>query len=149
MQLLLEQVSALLVRALPTFVVVVLLYFYLRAMFFRPMGDLLAQRKRATEGTRKSAEESLRRAGQKAAEYEESLRAARTGIYKEQEDLRRRWREEQAAQVAAMREQVSRKIQEAGEAMEAGKQAVKAGLGVENEALAERIVGRILTGRAV
>src|SRR5919107_6148748 len=103
MEATLNALGQILLQAIPTFVLVLLLHQYLKAVFFKPLTRVLAERSEATEGARKKAAESLERAAAKAAAYEESLRAARNEIYKEQEEVRRRWLEEQAVQVAGVR----------------------------------------------
>ena len=78
----LHQLGGILLRAVPTFIIVVLLHFYLKFVFFKPLQQVLRQRYEATEGARKLAEASLLNASEKAAQYEAALRSAR--------DLRRR-----------------------------------------------------------
>ena len=79
----LRQLGGILLRAVPTFLLVVLLHFYLKFIFFKPLGRILRQRYDATEGARKLAEASLAKASEKAAEYEAALRAVRAETYKE------------------------------------------------------------------
>jgi F-type H+-transporting ATPase subunit b len=144
----LNAVGQLLVQALPTFFIVLFLHVYLKRVFFKPLARVLAERNEATEGARKRAAEALDRASRKTAEYEEQIRQARNEIYREQEEQRRRWREEQAAQVLATRrgteEQVARaKADLAGEA-EAAMQSLRS----ETDALAREITRTILQGKA-
>src|SRR4051812_21357932 len=96
----LHALGQLLIQALPTFFLVLLLHFYLKQVFFKPLERVLQERNEATEGARKHAAEALDRAAGKAAAYEEQIRAARNEIYKEQEQQRRLWREQQTAQIA-------------------------------------------------
>ena len=72
----LRALGGILLRAIPTFVLVVLLHFYLKFIFFKPLQKVLRQRYEATQGARKLAESSLAKAAEKAAEYEAALRAA-------------------------------------------------------------------------
>ena len=148
MEQMLESVRQLLLRALPTFAVVAFLYFYLKTMFFRPLEETLEKRKAATSGTRQSASESLGHAERKAAEYEERLRAARGEMYKEQEQLRKKWRDDQAAALAAARGTTDAQIKEARERIEDRKESAKAALDAESDALAERIAQAVLSGRS-
>src|SRR5438270_7171941 len=83
----LRQLGGILLRAVPTFILVVLLHLYLKFIFFKPLERVLRQRYEATEGARKLAEESIARAARKADEYEAALRAARAETYKEMEQL--------------------------------------------------------------
>jgi F-type H+-transporting ATPase subunit b len=146
MEALLASLGGLLLRALPTVIILLLLHSYLRATFFKPLEKALRERKAATTGTRKIADETLRKAEQKAAEYEEKMRAARADIYREQEQHRRRWRDEQTTALAAMKEQVDAQIREERISIEAARQEAVAGLDAESERLAEQIATRVLVG---
>src|SRR5216683_6248394 len=99
----LRQLGGILLRAVPTFILVVLLHFYLKFIFFKPLQRILRQRYEATEGARKMAEASLAKASEKAAEYEAALRSARGETYKELEQLRRNLQEDRAAGVKEAR----------------------------------------------
>src|SRR5215813_5387817 len=99
----LRQLGGILLRAVPTFIIVVLLHFYLKIIFFKPLQQVLRQRYEATEGARKLAEASLAKASEKAAEYEAALRAARAETYKELEQLRRRLQDDRAVAVRQAR----------------------------------------------
>src|SRR5947208_14776107 len=93
----LRQLGGILIRSVPTFILVVLLHLYLKFIFFKPLERVLRQRYEATEGARKLAEESIARAARKADEYEAALRAARAETYKEEEQPHRNLQEERAA----------------------------------------------------
>src|SRR4051794_9761073 len=99
----LRALGGILLKALPTFFLVVLLHFYLKFMFFKPLQAVLKQRYEATEGARKLADESLAKAAQKAADYEAALKTARSETYKELEQLRRELQDERAAGVREAR----------------------------------------------
>ena len=71
--------SGILLRAIPTFLLVVFLHFYLKYMFFKPLDKVLHARYEATEGARLRAAESLEKAAAKTAEYEAAMRTARAG----------------------------------------------------------------------
>jgi F-type H+-transporting ATPase subunit b len=142
-----RQVGELVITSLPTLFLFFFLYFYLRRFFFSRIERVLAERRAATSGTREAASQSLKRAEAKAAEYEEKLRAARTEIYKDQEEVRRKWRDEQAAAVTAARENTSAQLAEAGRALESRTAEAKLALAAESDALAEQISRTILAGR--
>ena len=144
----LQAAQGLLLRALPTIFLVLIVHFYLKFVFFRPMAKMLKERFAATEGARKLASESLAKAEQKAAEYEAAIRAARTEVYAEQEKLRRALQDERAAAAVAARKQSEQRIGEAKAALAAEAEQLKAQLAGEAEALSESIVARVLRGRA-
>src|SRR5437763_12337645 len=113
----LQQLGGILLRAIPTFVIVVLLHFYLKFIFFKPLKQVLRQRYEATEGARKSAEASLARASDKAAEYEAAIRQARSDSYKELEQLRRQLQDERAAGVKEARTRAEASVAQAKAAL--------------------------------
>lgn len=146
MESLLASLGGLLLRALPTFIILLILHFYLKAAFFKPIEKALKERKAATTGTRKLAEESLRKAEAKAAEYEEKLRAARAEIYREQEGIRKRWRDEQSAAIAAAKANVDAEIKAARQSIGAERDAAIASLSTQSDQLAEQIARTVLAG---
>jgi F-type H+-transporting ATPase subunit b len=144
----LRQLAGILLRAVPTFILVVLLHFYLKFVFFKPLAKILGERYDATEGARKQAEASLKRADEKAAGYEAALRAARAETYKEMEQMRRILHEERAARVKEARGRADTAIAQAKVALHAEAEQLKKGLEAESVALAEQIADKILRGRA-
>src|ERR1035437_10711175 len=79
--------GGILLKAVPTFLLVLLLNFYLKAVFFKPLEKVLRERYEATEGARKLAAESMERAAARTAEYEAAVRAARAEVYQAQEQI--------------------------------------------------------------
>ncbi|HMD71762.1 MAG TPA: hypothetical protein VKF41_10490 [Bryobacteraceae bacterium] len=137
-------VGGILLRAIPTFLLVIFLHIYLRTMFFKPLEKVLKQRYDATEGARKLAEQSLERASAKAAEYEAALRAARAEAYRAQENLYKELREREAAELAAARAHAEGAIREAKELLARDVAAAQASLAQESDALAVRIADALL-----
>jgi F-type H+-transporting ATPase subunit b len=144
----LRALGGILLRAIPTFVLVVLLHFYLKFIFFKPLQKVLRERYEATEGARKLAESSLAKAAEKAAEYEAALRAARSDTYKELEQLRRQLQDERAAGVREARARAEAAVAQAKAALDAEVASLKKNLEAESENLADRIATKILRGRA-
>jgi F-type H+-transporting ATPase subunit b len=144
----LHQLGGILLRAIPTFILVVLLHFYLKIVFFEPLKKLLRERYDASEGARLLAEQSLVRATEKAAAYEAALRAARNETYKEMEQLRRQLQDDRAASVREARASAEAAVAQAKAALHAEAEGLKKGLNTESEALADRIANKILGGRA-
>jgi F-type H+-transporting ATPase subunit b len=140
----LHALGQVLLGAIPTFLIVLILHFYLKAMLFKPLEKVLHERRKATEGAREAASLSLERAAQKAAEYEASLNAARNEIYREQEEVRRQWREDQAAKITGARKSAEGLAGEARTNLE--KEAAEAKVGLEQQVrqLADEIAGKVL-----
>ncbi|MGC9971829.1 MAG: ATP synthase F0 subunit B [Bryobacteraceae bacterium] len=145
----LRALGGLLLQAIPTFLIVMLLYFYLKRMYFRPMERVLAARYEATEGARKLAEESLEKASRKAAEYDAALRAARAEIFREQEAFRQTLRQEQAQAVEEARQRATAAVKDASLQFDAELAAARESLRQEAGALADQIVESILRRRPV
>ena len=144
MDVILNQLGELLLKAAPTFILVVLLQFYLKRVFFKPLERVLQQRYEATEGARKAAEESLARAAAKTGEYEAAMRAARSEVYKSQEQIYKQLQEQEAAQIAEARQRTDAAIKAAKTEIASDVEAAKASLGRESEALANQITESIL-----
>src|SRR5260370_30693613 len=81
MDAMLHALGGILLRAVPTFLLVILLHFYLKIVFFKPLEKVLHQRYEATERARKLAEQSLEQAAAKTASYEAQLRVAKAHMY--------------------------------------------------------------------
>jgi F-type H+-transporting ATPase subunit b len=145
----LKAVGQILLQALPTFFLLILLNLYLRAVFFKPLARVLAERSEATEGARKKAAESLDRAAAKAASYEESLRSARSDIYRQQEEVRRKWRDDQTAQLAEARSRADVAVKAAKAQLAGEAETAKASLESNVRSLADQITQNILQRRVV
>ena len=144
MDVILHQLGELLLKAVPTFILVVLLQIYLKGVFFKPLEKVLHQRYEATEGARKAAEESLARAAAKAGEYEAAMRAARTEVYQAQEQIYKQLQDKETAQIAEARQRADAAIKAARADIAQDVEAAKASLGRESEALANQIAESIL-----
>jgi F-type H+-transporting ATPase subunit b len=149
MEATLHALGEILVQALPTFFLVLLLFLYLKAMFYKPLEQVLAQRDEATQGARQKAADALDRAESKAAAYEEQIRVARNEIYREQEEVRNRWREEQAAQIATARQRTETLVKQARLELAEEAEQAKATLTGNSQALADQITRAILQRRTV
>jgi F-type H+-transporting ATPase subunit b len=140
----LRELGQILLKAIPTFVLVFLLYLYLTRMFFRPLEQVLRKRYEATEGARKLAEESLAKAAAKTEEYEAAIRAARGEVYNELGQLRRQLQDERAKAIEAARREAEGRIAHAKTELQQEVAGLKQSLAGESDALATRIVQSIL-----
>ena len=135
----LHALGEILLKAVPTVLLVVVLHFYLKYVFFKPLKKVLDERYDATEGARKLAAESLEKAAAKTADYEAGLRAARDEVYQVQERLYKEMQERQAAQVAQARRNAEQMLQAAQAQIGLEAEQAKAALAAESVALAARI----------
>lgn len=143
----LQALGQILLKAVPTLVLLVVLNIYMKAMFFKPLKAVLEKRRQQTEGAREAAEASLKRASDKTAEYEKKLQEARTAIYKEQEDMRRRWIEEQTAMIDNARSETHHIVRQAREEIDGEIAGAKQQLAATSDALADRIADNLLARR--
>jgi F-type H+-transporting ATPase subunit b len=140
----LHALGEILLKSIPTFLLVIFLNYYLKAVFFKPMDKVLGKRYEATEGAKKLAEQSLARAAARTAEYEAAMRSARAEVYQAQEKLHRESEERRAAELAAARQRVEQAVERAKADLERDVESAKAGLAVESETLANQIAESIL-----
>lgn len=147
MDAILSALGGLLLRAVPTFLLLIALHFYLKLVFYRPLDKVLASRRSATEGAREQAQASLELADRKSAEYEAALKSARGEMYKEQEEARRLRRARQAAAVEESRRSASELVKQARAQIAAEAAQASQSLQGESERLAGEIAEAILGGR--
>jgi F-type H+-transporting ATPase subunit b len=140
----LHQLGEILLKAVPTFFLVVLLHFYLKYIFFKPLAKVLHERYLATEGARKAARESLERASAKTAEYEAALRAARNQIYLSEEQIQKQLQEKETADLTAARQHAEALVKEAKAQLAGDVELAKAGLARDSELLANQIADSLL-----
>lgn len=136
------------VKAIPTVILLIILHFYLKAVLFGPVRKVLKQRDELTAGARKAAEASLVAAERKTAEYEAKLRDAKAEVYKEQEEIRKGWLADQAAQLAKAREDSEATVKQARFELASGAAAARQTLLETSSTLADEIASSVLAKRA-
>ena len=143
-----QQLTGLLIKAIPTIFFFIALMVYLRIVFFKPLLQVMRERRRQTEGVRKLAQEAFATADQKTAEFERALQAARAEIYKDQESMRQRWLAEQAGALAAARAEGDAQIRQARAEVSQEVERAKEELASSAASLSEEIVQRLVGRRA-
>src|SRR5258708_4864320 len=88
MDKILGQLTDLVLGAVPTMVILVFLYVFLRGVFFGPLEKILKQRHDATEGGQQQAQRSIAAADAKAGEYAAAFEQARAEIHRARETAR-------------------------------------------------------------
>jgi len=144
----LQALTGILLKAVPTIILLLIVHFYLKAMFFRPLQKVLAERRAATEGARESADAMVKTAAEKAAALEAKLRQAHEAIYQEQEEARRKLLSEQSARVEEAKRQSRELIHQGKLELEAETAAAKRQLAATVDALAEQITSSLLRRKA-
>lgn len=135
-------------KAIPTVLLFLLIYFYLKSMLFGPLQKVLDQRAVLTEGARKAAEASLAEAERRQQEYEKKFNEARAEVYRSQEEVRRKWLDEHAAQIAEARKVAETTVRSAKEQLAIEAAATRENLTMPSAALAEEISQAVLARRA-
>ena len=148
MQETLNALGGILLKAIPTIIFLIILHLYLKAVLFRPLDRMLKERRKLTEGARETAEASLAAASRKADEYEAKLREARGVVYKQQEDMRKRWLDEQMQQVAEARTRSESAVKAAREAIALDVAEARKSLQDSSALIADQIVATVLGKRA-
>jgi F-type H+-transporting ATPase subunit b len=143
----LSALGGILVRAIPTFLLVLVLYLYLKRIIFRPLDSVLSQRFQATEGARQAAAAGREEASRKASEYAAALSSARADIYRMQELERKQLRDQQAGAVREWRERSDAAVKEARRQLDAEVESLQRSLAAETETLALEIAQAALGGR--
>lgn len=148
MEQILDFLKGLAPRALPTFLLVILLHWYLKKVLFQPMERVMEERRRRTAGSVEASEAAVAQAREKMEAYEKSLGDARAEIYRQQEESRRKLGEQQAAAVEAARSEAAVRVAAAKAEIAAEAERASAGLAAEADRLADQIASAVLAGRA-
>ena len=144
MDQILKQLGELLLGAVPTVVLLLLLYGLYHLLVHRPLQRVLGERHARTEGAVQKARADIAAAESKTAEYELKLRDARTAIYRAQEERRKVADQARAKAVAEARTRAEAKVAEARKAIQGEVDAAQIGLRTEAERLSNEIVTALL-----
>ena len=142
-----QALGVILLKAIPTVIILLLLHFYLKIVLFRPLRAALKEREILTAGARKSAEDSLAAADRKAKEYEAKFREARAEVYKQQEETRKQWLRDQAGHIGDAHTRTRASVEEARTQITAETNSARQNLQESSESLADQIADRVLTGK--
>jgi F-type H+-transporting ATPase subunit b len=110
MQVIVHQLGELFLQAVPTVLIILLFYIILRALFFKPLLAVMAERDARTVGAQKASEAAQAAAADKVKQYQEALRQARGALYAEQEAARKKLLDERAAQIKDARVKASGEV---------------------------------------
>ena len=115
MQVIGHQLGELFLQAVPTVLIILLFYFILRAIFFKPLLAVMAERDSRTAGAQKAAEAAQAVAAEKVKQYQEALKQARGQVYAEQEAARKKLLDERASQLKEARAKAAAEVSAAKE----------------------------------
>jgi F-type H+-transporting ATPase subunit b len=115
MQEIVHQLGELFLQAVPTVLIVLAFYVMLRALFFKPLLAVMAERDARTVGARTAAAAAEAAAAEKVKQYQEALKKARVQVYLEQEAARKKVLDERAALLKEARIKAAAKVAEGKE----------------------------------
>ena len=140
----LRQLGDIALASIPTIILFLIVYVSYRALVYKPMSRVLAQRYDLTEGAVQKARADIAAAEAKTAEYEQRLREARATVFQQQEGRRQKAHAARSEAVRQAREAASAQIAEARKRIEQETQSAKAQLQPETERLAAEVVRTVL-----
>jgi len=140
----LHQLGELLLGAVPTVILLALLYAIYTVVVHKPLGRVLQQRRDKTEGAVEKSRADIGAAEARTAEYEQRLREARATVFRAQEARRQAALEARAHAVNAARDKSQEQVAAAKKGIEADRTAAQSGLEAEAATLAKEIVRRVL-----
>jgi F-type H+-transporting ATPase subunit b len=111
----LRQLGELFLQAVPTVIIIFVFYLILRALFFKPLLKVMAEREARTIGAQKAAERARVNAAEREKQYQVALREARAKVYAEQEAARGKLLGERAAKLKDAHAKASTQVGEAKE----------------------------------
>ncbi len=141
---LVHQIGELFLRAVPVALIVLLFYFIMRSIFFRPLLKVMAERDARTQGAQKAAEAAQNAAAEKIKQYEEALKQARSKVYAEQEAERKKLLDERAAFLKDARTKANVEVNSSKERVAGEATSAKKELEAITAQLAAEIAKRIL-----
>jgi F-type H+-transporting ATPase subunit b len=142
-----HQLGQLFLGAVPTVIIFLLFYVFMRWAFFTPIQKAMAERTALIEGARAEAAGVEAAAKKDLDAYREALKKARAEIYAEQEAARRAILEERAQLLKAMRSRSQEEVREAKRTISADSANARAQIESQTPALAADIARLILEKR--
>lgn len=140
----LQQAGQLLLDAIPTAVMLLLIYAIYQILLHKPLERVLAQRRERTEGAVAKARADVASAESRTQEYEQKLREAKLAVFKAQEARRQQAQQLRAKAIAEVRQLAQEEIRQARVGIEQDMAAARAGLQGEAQQLASDIMRTIL-----
>jgi len=140
----LQQLGELLLGAVPTVILVALLYMLYTVIVHKPLKRVLEERRNKTEGAIEKSKADISAADARTSEYEQKLREARAAVFKSQEARRQTAMQARTNAVNAARSKAQVQVQAAKDAIENDRASAEKGLQGEAAALAQEIVRRVL-----
>lgn len=140
----LQQLGGLFLKSVPSIILLLLFYWFLRANFFKPLGRVLGERNARIGKARAEAEALEAAAKDQVGRYQEALRKARAEVFAEQEAARQTALDQRAQMLKDARHRGQAEVRAQKERIRAEFEAARAELEKQSDALAARIAQIIL-----
>jgi F-type H+-transporting ATPase subunit b len=140
----LNQLGELLLGAVPTVILLALLYALYTTIVHKPLRRVLEERRSKTEGAVEKSKADIAAADARTSEYEQRLREARAAVFRAQEARRQTALQARSKAVSEARARAQAEVQAAKAGIESDRAAAEKGLLGEAEALAREIMRRVL-----
>ncbi|MGA8621167.1 MAG: ATP synthase F0 subunit B [Candidatus Sulfotelmatobacter sp.] len=140
----LRQLGELLLGAVPTVILLALLYVLYTTIVHKPLRLVLDERRSKTEGAVEKARADIAAAEARTSEYEQRLRQARATLFRAQEAKRKAALDAKTTVLNEARRKAQIQVQAAKADIEADKETAQRGLQSEAQSLAAEIIRRVL-----
>src|ERR1022692_3661356 len=140
----LRQLGELLLGAIPTVILLALLYALYANIVHKPLRRVLDERRSKTEGAVEKSRADIAAAEARTSEYEQRLREARATVVRAQEARRKAALDARTVALNEARNHAQAQVQAAKADIQKDREAAQAGLQGEAQALATEIVRRVL-----
>ncbi len=140
----LRQLGELLLGAVPTVILLALLYVLYTLIVHKPLRRVLAERRSKTEGAVEKSRADIAAAEARTSEYEQRLREARATLFRAQEARRKVALEARTAVLNEARARAKAQVQAAKADIQRDREAAQGALEAEAHALAAEIIRRVL-----
>ncbi|MGB2606306.1 MAG: hypothetical protein WBC78_22055 [Candidatus Sulfotelmatobacter sp.] len=140
----LRQLGGLLLGAVPTVILLALLYALYATIVHKPLQRVLAERRAKTEGAVEKSRADIAAAEARTSEYEQRLREARATVFRAQEARRKMALDARTATLNQAHNETHAQVQAAKADIEKDREAAQGALQAEAQALATEIMRRVL-----
>ena len=140
----LRQLGELLLGAVPTVILLALLYVLYTTIVHKPLRRVLDERRSKTEGAVEKARADIAAAEARTSEYEQHLREARAKVFHAQEARRKAALDARTAAMNEARSNAQAQVRAARADIEKDREAAQDGLQAQGQTLAEEIMRRVL-----
>jgi F0F1-type ATP synthase membrane subunit b/b' len=144
-----HDLGGIVLNGLPTTIIVLILAIFVKQFYLKPLGAVLAERHRLTEGARLAAEEGHHSADSKIAAYEAALEQARSEIYAEQAEFLKNLHAEQVVRAQAAKANSDSTLSAVRKSLADEASVARDGLAAQSDQLASEIANSMLARRVV